>query len=332
METGMEMDTTEKELTIESVPDDMVVTEAMGLMPTGPTSSEEAPLEEADTATDSLDEQELKGIIESLLYVSQEPLTVEKVTSVLAGPPKVVVNNAMRALQQDYDQDGRGLHIVEVAGGFSMVTRPDCAPWITRLQKVKASAKVSRSALETLAIIAYKQPMVRADIEQIRGVETSGVLRTLLDQKLIRMVGRKDSPGRPIMYGTSKVFLERFGLRDLRDLPPLREFKDLGAGESQDLFSDDTMAMFEESNATEPEVALSEDVNSEDMISEAALMEEGPSEEVISDEVLTPEGLSAETDSGEIHSEEMLSEETMSEDSIEEEDFDEQPVVAQEHA
>ncbi len=336
-ETETGMDTTEKELTIESVPEEMVVTEAMGLMPNHPTSSEEPSLDEAsllqaDTVTDSLDEQELKSIIESLLYVSQEPLTVEKVTSVLAGPPKVVIHNAMRALQHDYDQDGRGLHIVEVAGGFSMVTRPDCAPWITRLHKVKASAKVSRSALETLAIIAYKQPMVRADIEHIRGVETSGVLRTLLDQKLIRMVGRKDIPGRPIMYGTSKVFLQRFGLRDLRDLPPLREFKDLGAGESQDLFSDDTMAMFEESKAPEPEVVLSED-----MISEAALTEEDNSEEVLSEEVLTAECLSDEMDSGEINSvemnsEEMLSEEATSEDPIEEEDFDEQPVVAQEHA
>ncbi len=289
------MDTTEKELKIELASEDMVVTEAMGLVPDEPPSNAEAPILEADTVTDSLDEQELKGIIESLLYVSQDPLTVDKITSVLAGPPKVVVNNAVRALQQDYDQDGRGLHIVEVAGGFSMVTRPDCAPWITRLQKVKASAKVSRSALETLAIIAYKQPIVRGDIEQIRGVETSGVLRTLLDQKLIRMVGRKDIPGRPILYGTSKVFLQRFGLRDLRDLPPLREFKDLGPGESQDLFSDDTMTLFEESNSSESEAVLADEVLSEDN-----------------------------------HSEEMISEETMAEESIEEQDFDEHPVVAQE--
>ncbi len=289
------MDTTEKELKIELASEDMVVTEAMGLVPDEPPSNAEAPILEADTVTDSLDEQELKGIIESLLYVSQDPLTVDKITSVLAGPPKVVVNNAVRALQQDYDQDGRGLHIVEVAGGFSMVTRPDCAPWITRLQKVKASAKVSRSALETLAIIAYKQPIVRGDIEQIRGVETSGVLRTLLDQKLIRMVGRKDIPGRPILYGTSKVFLQRFGLRDLRDLPPLREFKDLGPGESQDLFSDDTMTLFEESNSSESEAVLADEVLSEDN-----------------------------------HLEEMISEETMAEESIEEQDFDEHPVVAQE--
>ena len=252
----MEMDTTENGFKVESAPDDMVVTEAMGLAPDSTASPEDEPVPESETGVESLDEQELKGIIESLLYVSQEPLTVDKVTAVLAGPPKVVVNNAIRALQQDYAQEGRGLHIVEVAGGFSMITRPDCAPWITRLQKVKASAKVSRSAMETLAIIAYKQPIVRADIEQIRGVETSGVLRTLLDQKLIRMVGRKDIPGRPIMYGTSKVFLQRFGLRDLRDLPPLREFKELGEGESSDLFSEDTLAMFEEESPVEVESGL----------------------------------------------------------------------------
>ena len=245
------MDTTENGFEAESALDDMVVAEAMGLTPDEPLLNDKGHARKIGALTDFLDEQELKGIIESLLYISKEPLTVDKVTTVLAGPPKVVVNNAIRALQHDYAQEGRGLHIVEVAGGFSMTTRPDCAPWITRFQKVKASAKVSRSAMETLAIIAYKQPIVRADIEHIRGVETSGVLRTLLEQKLIRMVGRKDVPGRPIMYGTSKIFLQRFGLRDLRDLPPLRDFKDLGQGESPDLFSEDTLAMFENNHSVE---------------------------------------------------------------------------------
>ncbi len=189
--------------------------------------------------TDGLSEQELKGIIEALLFVSREPLFLDKVTTVLAGPPKVAIYNAMKALQQDYDQEGRGLQIVELAGGYAMVTRADCAPWITKLHKIKASVKVSRSALETLAIIAYKQPTMRAEIEQIRGVETSSVLRTLLDQKLIRIVGRKDIPGRPILYGTSKTFLQKFGLRDLRDLPPLRDFAALGQGENPELFAED---------------------------------------------------------------------------------------------
>lgn len=188
-----------------------------------------------------LDDQELKGILEALLYVSHEPLTLEKLMTVFGGTPKIVLHNALQALQQDYDQEGRGLKISEVAGGFVMVTRQDCAPWITRLQKVKPSARVSRSAMETLAIVAYKQPIVRAEIEQIRGVETSGVLRTLLDQKLLRIVGRKDVPGRPIMYGTSKTFLQRFGLRDLRDLPPLREFQALGEQIAQGLFDNSSV-------------------------------------------------------------------------------------------
>ncbi len=188
---------------------------------------------------DGLSEQELKGIIEALLFVSREPLLLDRITTVLAGPPRVEVYNAVKALQRDYDQEGRGLQVVELAGGYVMATRPDCAPWITKLNKVKASVKVSRSAMETLAIIAYKQPVMRAEIEQLRGVETSGVLRTLLDQKLIRIVGRKDIPGRPILYGTSKVFLQKFGLRDLRDLPPLREFAALGQGEHAELFDKD---------------------------------------------------------------------------------------------
>ena len=254
----MEIDTTENGLTIESVQKDSVVAETMDLTADQPLASDQTPPCKASVATDSLDEQELKGIIESLLYISHEPLTIEKVSVVLAGPPKVVVHNTIRALQQDYAQEGRGLHIVEVAGGFSMMTRPDCAPWITRLSTIKASAKVSRSALEALAIIAYKQPIVRADIEQIRGVETSGVLRTLLDQKLIRMVGRKDIPGRPILYGTSKVFLQHFGLRDLRDLPPLRECQELGQGETPDLFSDDPLAMIQEDSVVESEHSLDE--------------------------------------------------------------------------
>jgi segregation and condensation protein B len=111
------------------------------------------------------------------------------------------------------------------------VTKQEYAPWIKRLDKAKSAAKLSRSALESLAIIAYKQPIVRSEIEEIRGVETSGVVRTLLERKLVRIVGRKEVPGRPIMYGTTKFFLEHFGLNDLAQLPPLREFKELGESE-----------------------------------------------------------------------------------------------------
>lgn len=188
---------------------------------------------QAPPASDALALRELKAILETLLFVSHGPVTVERLASVLEGVPKAEVRQALRSLQEEFDQAGRGLQIVEVAGGFQLVTRSDYGPWIKRLEKNKPAPKLSRSALESLAIIAYKQPIVRAEVEQIRGVEASGVIRTLLERKLIRMVGRKEMPGRPIMYGTTKYFLQHFGLCDLSELPPLREFKELGEPEQE---------------------------------------------------------------------------------------------------
>lgn len=175
--------------------------------------------------------RELTGILEALLFMVADPLPINRIVALLGAVPKHEIEQALARLREDYAQEGRGLHLAEIAGGYRIVTKPDYAPWIKRLDKVKPPAKLSRSALESLAIIAYKQPIVRAEIEQIRGVETSGVLRTLLERKLVRIVGRKEEPGRPIMYGTTKFFLEHFGLRDLSQLPPLREFKELGESE-----------------------------------------------------------------------------------------------------
>jgi segregation and condensation protein B len=173
----------------------------------------------------------LKGIVEALLFASGEPLTVDRLVGVVEGVSRAELKDVLFALQADYGVEGRGLQLVEVAGGFQITTRADCAPWIKRLDRAKAGAKLSRSAMETLAIVAYKQPLVRAEIEQIRGVDTAGVLKTLLDRHLIRIVGRKNIPGRPIMYGTTKQFLQAFGLKDLASLPALREIKELGEGE-----------------------------------------------------------------------------------------------------
>jgi segregation and condensation protein B len=184
---------------------------------------------------DAAQDRELKAILETLLFVSHEPVTVDRLAAVLDSVPKVELRQALRGLQQDFETTGRGLQIVELAGGFQIVTRPDYGPWIKRFEKSKPAPKLTRSALETLAIIAYKQPLVRSEIELIRGVETSGVLRTLLERKLVRMVGRKDMPGRPILYGTTKTFLQHFGLRDLAELPPLREFKELTEAEQAQL-------------------------------------------------------------------------------------------------
>ncbi len=190
---------------------------------------EERPAEEA------LERQELKAILEALLFVSQEPFTLDRLANLLGEVSKMELRQAIEELTQDLEMQGRGLQLVKVAGGYRFVTRAEYAPWVKRLEKVKPAPKLSRSALEALAIIAYKQPIVRSEIEGIRGVETSGVLRTLLERNLIRMVGRKDIPGRPIMYGTTKFFLEHFGLPDLSELPPLREFKELGEPQQTDL-------------------------------------------------------------------------------------------------
>ncbi len=174
---------------------------------------------------------ELQAILEALLFVSSEPLSLTRLVSVMGNVSKVEVEEALRHLGQALEQEGRGVRLAVVAGGYRLVTKQDYGSWIKRLDKAKTAAKLSRSALESLAIIAYKQPLVRSEIEEIRGVETSGVLRTLLERKLVRIVGRKEVPGRPIMYGTTKFFLEHFGLSDLSQLPPLREFKELGESE-----------------------------------------------------------------------------------------------------
>lgn len=202
--------------------------------------------EDPSSETSSISEiRELTGILEALLFMVADPLPIHRIAALLGTVPKQEIEQALMRLKEDYAQEGRGLHLAEIAGGYRIVTKPDYAPWIKRLDKVKAPAKLSRSALESLAIIAYRQPIVRGEIEQIRGVETSGVLRTLLERKLVRIVGRKEEPGRPIMYGTTKFFLEHFGLRDLSQLPPLREFKELGESEQGTLPMDDEQALEE---------------------------------------------------------------------------------------
>ena len=193
--------------------------------------AEEAAVEAVGSQAEAIDARELKAILEAVLFVSPEPVPVARLVSIVGTVSKDEVVQALGILTHDLDQDGRGIQLVQVAGGYRLVTKQEYGPWLKRMDKAKAAQKLSRSALESLAIIAYKQPLVRSEIEEIRGVETSGVLRTLCERKLVRIVGRKDVPGRPIMYGTTKFFLEHFGLQDLSQLPPLREFKELGDSE-----------------------------------------------------------------------------------------------------
>lgn len=171
--------------------------------------------------------EDLKNIIESLLFVAEEPLSPERIKKLVGPVEASEIHQALDALQADYDSRRGGFFLSEVAGGFQFRTRPEYTAWIRRLLDPKP-VRLSKAALETLAIIAYKQPVIRTDIEHIRGVDCGGVLRQLLERKLIRVLGRKEIAGRPLIYATTKRFLETFDLKDLKDLPTPREVEEFG--------------------------------------------------------------------------------------------------------
>jgi segregation and condensation protein B len=165
---------------------------------------------------------DLKAIIEALIFASPEPLTPKTLATLLDGEPPERIVAALDALKQDYARPG-GLQLVEVAGGYQIVTRPELHEWVRRLFHEQAKQRLSVAALETLAIIAYRQPITAAEIAEIRGVSATGVLGTLLERRLIKVVGRKRVVGRPFLYGTTNEFLAQFGLRDLSELPRIEE-------------------------------------------------------------------------------------------------------------
>ncbi len=165
----------------------------------------------------------LKLIVEALIFASPEPLTPKALYTLLDGDPKEDVDAALAAVRADYDVP-RGLQLVEVAGGYQITTRPELHEWVRKLFHDRTTQKLSVQSLETLAVIAYKQPVTAAEIAEIRGVTSSGgVLSTLAERHLIKTVGRKQVVGRPFMYATTREFLERFGLSDLGDLPKVEE-------------------------------------------------------------------------------------------------------------
>jgi segregation and condensation protein B len=169
---------------------------------------------------------ELKSIVEALIFASPEPLTLKALGKLLDAEPKEDIEAAITALKQEYDRPA-GLQLVEVAGGYQIVTRPELHEWVRRLFHERTSSKLSVAALETLAVIAYRQPVTSPEIAEIRGVNTAGVLGTLVDRKLVKIVGRKAVVGRPFMYGTTRDFLERFGLNDINDLPKVEDMSEL---------------------------------------------------------------------------------------------------------
>ncbi|HUL73865.1 MAG TPA: SMC-Scp complex subunit ScpB [Vicinamibacterales bacterium] len=169
---------------------------------------------------------ELRAIVEALIFASPEPVTVKMLVKLLDTEPKEEILAAIDELKQAYDRPG-GLQMVEVAGGYQIVTRPELHEWVRRLFHERTTQKLSVAALETLAVIAYKQPITSPEIAEIRGVNTAGVLGTLIERKLIKIVGRKQVVGRPFLYGTTREFLTRFGLNDLSDLPKVEDMSEL---------------------------------------------------------------------------------------------------------
>lgn len=170
--------------------------------------------------------EEKLAIIEALLFASETPLTTERIQDLFPETARGDLLTLLDQLLRHHEQRGGGFALQEVAGGFQFRTRPAYAGWVAQLRATRP-VTLSPAALETLAIVAYRQPLVKAEIDRIRGVDTSGTLKGLLEKKLVRILGRKDVPGKPIIYGTTKKFLEVFNLRNLADLPTLREMKDL---------------------------------------------------------------------------------------------------------
>lgn len=167
----------------------------------------------------------LKQTLEAILFVSDEPLTLSRLHALVPDAKPSEIQEAIVLLRQEYEQTGRAFTVEEIADGFQMLTRPQYGDIITTIKKAKAEKKLSAAALEALAIIAYRQPIKRVDIEAVRGVQSGEVIRALMERGLVKIAGRDAIPGSPLMYSTSKEFLETFGLKSIEDLPRPEEVK-----------------------------------------------------------------------------------------------------------
>ena len=195
--------------------------------------------------------EKIKAVIEALIFASDTPLAPEKIHVVLPEVEKTEIKEIITQLVSEYNERQGGICLQEVAGGFQFRTNSELAQWVKKLKSAKPHS-LSPQALETLAIVAYKQPIVKSEIEDIRGVDVGGPLKGLMERKLIRIVGRKDVPGKPIIYGTTKKFLEVFNLKDIMDLPNIRELKELH--QQQELLEPGQGVLDQEQELVEQEV------------------------------------------------------------------------------
>lgn len=168
-------------------------------------------------------ENNIRSAIEAMLFASEKPLTLEQMRPALDNLAPQELRKAIDELKAEYEQNNRGIRVAEIAGGFQMVTATGFSPFLKKLFRGRQSDRLSKQALETLAIIAYKQPLTRLEIETLRNVNVDGVMKSLGDKNLVRICGRKKAPGRPFVYGTTRQFMEYFGLKSLEDLPKIEE-------------------------------------------------------------------------------------------------------------
>ncbi|MDP2268456.1 MAG: SMC-Scp complex subunit ScpB [Deltaproteobacteria bacterium] len=168
---------------------------------------------------------EIKSIMEALILASESPISLDKIAAVIGATDKMTIARQLKEMVDEYQERRGGICLQEVAGGYQFRTRSDLGPWIKKLKGWRSL--LTPTSLETLAVIAYRQPVVKSEIDNIRGVDAGGAIKKLLEKKLIRIMGRKDVPGKPMIYGTTKKFLEVYNLQDLSDLPTLQELKEL---------------------------------------------------------------------------------------------------------
>jgi len=187
--------------------------------------------------------EDIQKIVEALLFASDTPLSVKKIKSVVAEAEEKEIRQALKAIEKRYRETDAPLQIIQVAGGYQIVTRKEFEPWVKQLFRTRSASRLTQKALETLAIIAYKQPITKQEVEAIRGVNVDGVMRTLIERNLITVKGRKKAPGNPLLYGTTSFFLNFFGLRSLKDLPKLKEIDELLKGDDKFLESLDQVAL-----------------------------------------------------------------------------------------
>jgi segregation and condensation protein B len=225
------------------------------------------PEEETHGGAAAVEDAKLKAVLEAIIYVTDEPLSLDQICAAIEQPQNRVIE-LLEQLANDYERTDRGLTIREVAGGFKMSTKPEHHEAVRRFVKnLNPPLKLSLPALETLAVIAYKQPITAPEIMEIRGVQGAGVLKTLIDRKLINTAGRKQVVGKPILYKTTREFLVQFGLRDLHELPSLKEFQELASSE------------IPETEAPGPQLVLKETQPETEPVSEDPIREPEPEPE-----------------------------------------------------